>query len=291
MRQAFRDATVALMDKDERLVVLLGDIGVYAFSEGAKRHPNRLLNFGIMEQSMVGFASGLASAGFIPVLHSIAPFLVERALEQIKVDFGYQNLGGNLVSVGGSFDYAALGGTHHSPGDVAALLSVPGVEIFTPGHSDEVRDLVENHYLNDRVTYIRLSESSNSSTFLRGGEKIREVQGGNRGAVIVFGPLLDTVIDSAKNLDVSIIYTNCVHADVFRFAGERNIGRLFIVEPFYERTTAPLVFESGFSFKSVKFAGFPRAFSHRYGTLREHVKDAGLDTASLTEKLEHFFGA
>ena len=88
MRQAFRDATVALMDKDERLVVLLGDIGVYAFSEGAKRHPNRLLNFGIMEQSMVGLPQDWPQPGLFRCCTQLLLSLSKGRLSRSRLTSG-----------------------------------------------------------------------------------------------------------------------------------------------------------------------------------------------------------
>ena len=95
-----------------------------------------------MEQTMVGVAAGFAMEGFLPIVHTIAPFLVERPLEQVKLDFGYQGLQGTFVSVGGSYDYTTEGFTHHSPGDVQVMLTVPGMQVLVPGTSDELESAV-----------------------------------------------------------------------------------------------------------------------------------------------------
>ncbi|MGI0134971.1 MAG: hypothetical protein ACREBW_08460, partial [Candidatus Micrarchaeaceae archaeon] len=142
MRKQFVETVDKLLDEDERVVLLLGDIGVFGFRNAAKRHPSRVYNIGILEQSSVGVAAGLAKEGFVPIFHSIAPFVVERAFEQIKIDFGYQKLRGIFVTVGASYDYAALGCTHHCPGDVALLKSIPGIDIHVPGASRELSSLL-----------------------------------------------------------------------------------------------------------------------------------------------------
>src|SRR5580698_9122617 len=133
MRKQFVDTIADVMKNDEQLVVLLGDIGVHGFRQVFADYPKRIYNIGILESSTVSTASGLAMAGLIPVVHTIAPFLVERSYEQLKVDFGYQEVNGNFVSVGSSYDYAALGCTHHCPGDVAILKQIPGMSIIVPG--------------------------------------------------------------------------------------------------------------------------------------------------------------
>src|ERR1035437_3614724 len=127
MRKQFVVTVESLMAQDERLVLLLGDIGVFGFRHAFAQYPRRVYNIGILEQSSVSMAAGLAKEGFIPIFHSIAPFVVERAFEQIKIDFGYQNLGGIFVTVGASYDYAALGCTHHCPGDVALMKTIPNM--------------------------------------------------------------------------------------------------------------------------------------------------------------------
>ena len=76
---------------------------------------------GICEPSIMSMASGLSISGMIPVVHTIAPFVIERAYEQIKLDFGYQKLGINIITVGGSFDYSKLGCSHHCYTDVSLM--------------------------------------------------------------------------------------------------------------------------------------------------------------------------
>ena len=127
MRKQFTSTTESILSTDERLVVLLGDIGVFGFRKSFEKFPKRICNIGILEQSTIGVAAGLAMTGFIPLVHTIAPFLVERSFEQLKDDFGYQKLGGNFVSVGASYDYAGLGCTHHCPADVAILKNIPNM--------------------------------------------------------------------------------------------------------------------------------------------------------------------
>ena len=111
-----------------------------------------------MEQSMIGFAAGLSKIGFIPVIHTIAPFLALRALEQIKIDFVYNKLNCNIVSVGASNDYTKLGTTHHCFEDINILSSYEDINLFIPSNENDFKYLFETNYNNNSVNYFRLSE-------------------------------------------------------------------------------------------------------------------------------------
>ena len=291
MRGAFQSSISDLVQKDERMVVLLGDIGVWAFRESMRQFPGRVLNFGILEQSMVSFAAGLSAMGYIPVVHSIAPFLVERPLEQIKVDFGYQNLPGNLVSVGGSFDYGALGGTHHSPGDVDALLSIPNVQILVPGHSQELATQIRRNYSNSRISYFRLSESSNHEAFVSGDDSMSVVKRGRMGSVICFGPIMSSVIEAIAGEDLNLIYVNEISQKCIDLALEVvKHGTCVVVEPFYQATTAQVFFSKPLSSDvRIVFEGISRSFNHTYGNFQDQMERAELTPARLRSRiLRHF---
>ena len=92
MRKQFVSTVEKLLELDNKLSLLLGDIGVFGFRNSLKVNPSRVYNIGILEQSTIGLAAGLSKTGIIPIVHTIAPFMVERAYEQLKIDFGYQKL-------------------------------------------------------------------------------------------------------------------------------------------------------------------------------------------------------
>ena len=86
MRKIFAEIVSELLSMDEKVVAILGDIGVHSFRESFIKFPDRVINIGILEQSMIGVAAGLSKGGMIPIVHSIAPFVIERPFEQIKID-------------------------------------------------------------------------------------------------------------------------------------------------------------------------------------------------------------
>lgn len=269
MRRQFVKTVMDVLEKDERVVLLLGDIGVHGFREAFDRFPKRVYNIGILEQASVILAAGLALDGMIPVFHTIAPFMVERAFEQLKIDFGYQQLGGNFISVGASYDYAALGCTHHCPGDVAILKTIPGMEILVPGHPDEFNSLFRETYTNGKPTYYRLSERSNAR---RHDTDVADF--GTRGTVMAIGPTFDAAKACEDLPGVRVIYSSVVApaSPFLRFVD-------VVVAPFYEGSLHEF---HGLSI------GVPRRFLRNYGTPAEHDAACGLTALAIRERVKEY---
>src|SRR5262245_48376231 len=118
-RQRFYRVTSELLDADERIAIVIADIGEGYLDEFQvfDRHPTRAINVGIRENLMVSAAAGMALEGMRPIAHSYTPFLIERSFEQIKLDFSHQGASGILVSVGASHDWTEGGRTHQAPAD------------------------------------------------------------------------------------------------------------------------------------------------------------------------------
>lgn len=281
MRKQLVKTVSDILEKDPRVVLLLGDIGVYGFREAFAKYPKRVYNIGILEQASVGLAAGLALEGMIPIFHTIAPFMVERALEQLKI-FGYQRLGGNFISVGGSYDYASLGATHHCPGDVQILKTIPGAQIFVPGHPIEFDGQFKRNYNNEKLSYFRLSEQFNAKG--RPGGMIRP---GMRGTILAIGPMLDRVWEACQDLDVTVLYETCVAPFDELTLHSLYPERLVIVEPFYEGTLAYDIQKQVYR-PQILSIGVPRKFSTSYGTAAEHDEENGLTAPQIRERIKRF---
>ena len=116
-RQQFADTMHALGQQDGDLTVLVM-ILVTASCKNSRVPSWALLQCWDREPTIVNMAAGLSKVGLVPVIHTIAPFITERSYEQIKLDFGYQKLPVNIISVGSAFDYSQLGCSHHCYSDV-----------------------------------------------------------------------------------------------------------------------------------------------------------------------------
>lgn len=286
MRKVFQECVDRAIRADPRLTLFLGDIGVHAFSKLISDLPEQAMNFGIMEQSMVSFASGTALGGKIPILHTIAPFLVLRAFEQIKLDFGYQRLPGKFISVGGSFDYSNLGATHHSPDDVLAMSSIPGMKVYCPGTDSEVREILDYELLEaqDSLAYIRLSEVSHGlTTPLATG--VEERQNGELLTVVAIGATGADALDACAGLDAQVLtmhtYSPFPWGQIFEMASSR---RILVVEPVFERS-ASYSMPRGVRGFEVDYHGVPHEFIRDYGTRSELKAQVGLSSESIRERV------
>jgi len=293
MRKQFIKTIEDLMAHDERIVLLLGDIGVFGFRNAFKLYPERTYNIGICEQAMTSMAAGLAKEGLIPVLHSIVPFVVERCYEQLKIDLCYQNLPANIVSVGSSYDYAALGCTHHAPGDVAVLRALPGMGIVVPGTPLEFDRLFRAAYAESHPTYFRLSERNNEQSCEVEFGRAKVVQRGSLATVIVVGPTLTTVLEATKDLDVTTLYYTTVapfDGDTLRENCQR--GKIILVEPYYAGVmVADIHLALGYTQVMINSIGVPHRFLTDYGYAEQHDKTIGLTAVNIRTRVEEVIRA
>ena len=290
MRQQLTATVTALEEKDERVVLLLNDIGVWAFRHLKAQYPNRVHNLGILEQASIGVSAGLALTGYVPIFHTIAPFIVERGYEQLKDDFGYQNLNGNFVSVGGSFDYSALGMTHYCPGDVGALMQIPNMQIVLPGTAKEMDHLMMEAYDNGSPTYFRLSESSNAVEHDVSFAQAVVVKRGTKATIIAVGTMLPAVMEAAADLDVTILYYTTIRPfDRKTLLQNLPTNKILLCEPYYTGAlTTEIVMTCRDNPVRLDFVGMSCEVPKTYGTVQENLAVFGMDAKSIREKILAF---
>jgi transketolase len=288
MRKQFVTTIQDVMSKDDNLCLLLGDIGVFGFQKCFEEFPERTYNIGILEQATIGLAAGISKTNLIPVVHTIAPFIVERAFEQLKVDFGYQNINGNFISIGNSYDYAGLGCTHHCPSDVAALSTIPNMQIISPGSSFEFDSLFRQTYNNGSPTYFRLSEYEHSLNFEVTFGKANVIKEGTKALIICYGNMLESVYEIVKDLDVTLLYYSTIVPFDNETLKKHFNDNIIICEPFYEGSTNYFVTKvlEGFSYK-LSNIGIPREFILSYGKKHQIDELLELDVNSLKNKINN----
>lgn len=289
MRREFAKICNQLVKDDKNAVVLIGDISHHLLKDTELSSPNRFYNVGICEQSIISMASGMALEGMRPIVHTIAPFIVERANEQIKIDLGYQHTDVTLVSVGGSYDYSDLGCTHHCYGDIALMRLIPNMEIYEPGTPEEFSKLFKQVWANGNPKYFRLSSHSHSQKLDIIPGEINLVRKSKDGRyVFVCGHLLDDVLED-KEIGVFYVSTlshisNQSIQNVIDII--KDCDSLYTVENHFKIGGLGDLISQTFN-KNIKRIGIDRKFLTNYGSYDDLRKDAKLDKKNILLKLKN----
>ena len=295
MRERFINVSGELLDERPDIAVVLADIGFSYFRAAGviERHPTRVLNVGIREQLLVGFAAGLALEGFRPIVHSYAPFLVERPYEQVKLDFGHQGLGAVFVSVGASYDAAAAGRTHLAPEDVALMSTLPGWNVHVPGHPDEAEAILRSAAAGTRLDYIRLGNAVNQDPIAYTKNLTPVRRGSDKAAtVIAVGPCLTPALKATADLDANVLYASTIRPfDAITLRKALGSPEVVLVEPYLAGTSAAEVSAALQDIPHRLLAlGVANREHRRYGTSSEHDRAHGLDATGIRRSIAAFLG-
>ncbi len=291
MRKQFVKTVSKIFLRDKKIVVLLGDIGVFGFRNLFKIDSKRIYNIGILEQSMISMSAGLSKAGLKPIVHTIAPFIVSRAFEQLKVDFGYNRLGAKFVSIGSSYDYASLGCTHHCPEDVNLMYNIPNMQIVTPGSSSEFDELFKASYKNKYPLYCRLSDYENKISFKVKFGKANFINKKSKTTILAVGTVLDFVYPIIKKKNINLIYLTTIRPfdkNIIENLRKNKIKSLIIIEPFYSGAIISEILKN-YNLKEIKIKIFsvPLKFLTNYGKKHQHDKKIGLTEKNLKKYISN----
>jgi transketolase len=158
LRTTFVETLMGLAEKDDRIMLLNDDTGFHLFEEFEKKFPNRYINCGIIEQSYMGIAAGLALSGKKPYVYGIIPFVAMRPYEQVRNDICYHNADVKIIGVGGWQYYKFLGFTHNveKDEDIKIMKILPNMKVYTPKTAEETRKIFLQTYKTNNPAYIRL---------------------------------------------------------------------------------------------------------------------------------------
>lgn len=158
MRLAFATTLAELAEQDSRILLLTGDLGYMVLDCFSERFPERFFNMGVAEQNMVGVATGLAEAGFVPFLYSIATFASLRAYEFIRNGPIHHQLPVRIIGVGGGFEYGHAGSSHYGLEDVGVMRLQPGLTLVAPADHEQARSALLETWDLPGPVYYRLSK-------------------------------------------------------------------------------------------------------------------------------------
>ena len=168
MRRSFGQVIAELADKDSKIYLIVGDIGYRIFDDYRERHPQRFINMGICEQSIISVSAGMAHEGLKPWVYTITPFLIERPFEQIKLDINQQNANVKLV---GYADYPTLGPTHTELNGKKLMGLFTNITSFFPKDGNETRTMTNQAYEKNGPAFISLKSDPTLSRSITGTKK------------------------------------------------------------------------------------------------------------------------
>jgi len=196
MRDAFAEALYQCAMNDPSIYVVVADISpAGSMTKFREQYPDRFINVGVAEQSMIGICAGLALRGKRPFAYTIATFALYRAFEFVRDDLCYQNLPVTVVGMGAGVVYSTLGGTHHAQEDIAVASAIPNMQVIAPCDPPECVEAVKwcAQQTNGPV-YLRLGKAG-EPTLTSVAERwefgdLRYLREGEDICVISYGPIM-----------------------------------------------------------------------------------------------------
>lgn len=207
--------------QDKSIVALCSDSrGSASFTPFADTYPEQFVETGIAEQNLVSIAAGLAKCGKKAYAVSPACFLSTRSYEQCKVDVAYSNTNVKLIGISGGVSYGALGMSHHSAQDIAAMSAIPNMRVYIPSDHLQTKALTEALLKDEKPAYIRVGRNAVDTVYEEGNvpfemDKAVTVTEGDDAVVIACGEMVKPAKDAAEllaeeGIHVSVIDMYCV---------------------------------------------------------------------------------
>ncbi len=206
-RQAICDTLVAAARHDRSIVVLCSDSrGSASLTTFFDAYPEQSVEVGIAEQNLVSIAAGLASCGKKAWAASPASFVSTRSYEQAKIDCSYSNANVKIIGISGGVSYGALGMSHHSAQDIAAMSAIPNMRVYLPSDRHQTRELVKALLADEKPAYLRVGRNPVEDIYAEDGcpfEMDKAVWHGEAGtdiAIVATGEMVFSALLARKLL-------------------------------------------------------------------------------------------
>lgn len=220
-RQAICEVLMEKAKNDRDIVVLCSDSrGSASLTPFAEAYPDQFVEVGIAEQDLVGIAAGLARCGKKPYAASPASFLSTRSFEQVKVDCAYSDTNVKLIGISGGISYGALGMSHHSAQDIAAIAAIPNMRVYLPSDRFQTRCLIEALLQDQKPAYIRVGRNPVEDIYSGGScqfemDRATKLADGSDAAIIACGEMVRPALDAAEilkkeGISASVLDMYCV---------------------------------------------------------------------------------
>lgn len=205
-RQAICEVLMEKAKEDKDIVVLCSDSrGSASLAPFANEYPKQFVEVGIAEQNLVSIAAGLAKCGKKPFAASPACFLSTRSYEQAKVDCAYSNTNVTLIGISGGISYGALGMSHHSAQDIAAMSAIPNMRVYLPSDRFQTAKLIEALLKDEKPAYIRVGRNPVEDVYSEEScpfemDKATVITEGTDVAIIACGEMVGPAVQAAELL-------------------------------------------------------------------------------------------
>ncbi len=220
-RQAICEALMAHAKTDRDIVVLCSDSrGSASMTPFFNAFPEQSVEVGIAEQDLIGIAAGLASCGKKPFAFSPASFVSTRSYEQCKVDVAYSNTNVKIVGISGGVSYGALGMSHHSAQDIAAMSAIPNMRVYLPSDRHQTKRLIEALLQDTQGAYIRVGRNPVEDIYTEENcpfemDKATVLREGSDVLLVACGEMVRPALDAAgllaeKGIQATVLDMYCV---------------------------------------------------------------------------------
>lgn len=202
--------------EDKDIMVLCSDSrGSASLAPFAEAFPDQFVETGIAEQNLVSISAGLAKCGKKPFAASPACFLSTRSYEQAKIDVAYSNTNVTLIGISGGISYGALGMSHHSAQDIAAMSAIPNMRVYLPSDRHQTKYLIEALLQDEKPAYVRVGRNAVEDIYTEEDcpfqmDKANVLTEGKDIAIIACGEMVRPALDAAKILEEKGVHATVV---------------------------------------------------------------------------------
>lgn len=298
---------VELAERDDRIFLLVGDVGFGVVEPFVARFGDRYLNVGVAEQNLAGVAAGLALSGMVPFTYSIGNFPTIRCLEQIRNDICYNGANVKIVSVGAGFAYGSLGATHHATEDLAIMRALPEMVVVAPADPAETVAATRAAAAHVGPVYMRIGRAGDPAvhpeppaTFEFG--RALTVREGGDAVIIATGGIVHTALAAAQRLEADGVTVRIVSMHTVKPLDQEAIRRAVddvgVIITLEEHSiigglggaVAEALVDGDLRPRLVRRLGLPDAFGHRIGSRDYLLEAAGLSPAQVAAAVRSAIG-
>tara|TARA_X000000368_G_scaffold416062_1_gene409127 strand:+ start:108 stop:1034 length:927 start_codon:yes stop_codon:yes gene_type:complete len=303
MRNKFSNVLAQFAEKNKKIYIVVADISpAGAMEEFQRKNPERFINVGVAEQTMISVCAGLSMKGMRPFAYTISTFALYRPFEMVRTDLCYQNLPVTVVGMGAGSIYSTLGATHLTQEDVSIAKSIPNMQIIAPCDPDELSDALK-YCIKDskKPTYLRIGKAG-EKTFSNNSEKwkfgkIRKLNKGKEICFLSFGPIIRFAFEISETLKKNGINPSIYSCHTLKPFDKEGLKKIFknyqnivIIEDHSEigglgEIVKVLAYENNYKGVITAF-GLKDKFIHCYGDQNDLLEKHGISKNSIYKKLK-----